>query len=995
MLTKKINVLIALFAPFWILAQDGLPFEQYTVEDGLASNQIYWSAQDSKGDLWICSDHGLIAFDGLRMRSFTTENGLPENTIFKCFPDSKGRLWFTTQSNGVFWMRNDTIHIPKFNKNLIKKIGAKWLDKLFVDEHDSIWMSTFVTDSVFYKAKLGSEEVIPKSIFRGKLCKDLVYFVKKDGNCIFSGGIKSNVNFNSIECPKDTSFVKNKHQKEIVFKSVKNFGRTAIVDGKIKSSDSRYRVYYSNGVNGFEWFSIRNMLFHIDSKDQVQLVKKFPDQILNIFQDEDHLIVSAGDYGLVLYETNGQQLIQKGIYFKDLNVSHITKDRSGNYWISVINEGLFKISSFDVQAIGIEEKYVQLKNISKPWNFRNDSLLFLVKDSLFIFKRIGDNFRLLDIQNLNNSKDYRTPTRVVWDSDNSVFAQGWSWDFKRKKFKSHYHNLGAWAKWSTHGKDDHIVYDMSDGYIISNRGKTVYDSRKNNFKKRIRSFLYLDSSHYYLGGLQTFYEFKNGKHFDLGQKDERLRLRIEDIQKDKEGNLWLATRGSGLGVYNKDSLYFISKEHGLSSNLVNKVFILEKQIFVATNKGLDRITADSQGDMVVNTIFSQGIGSLAFIDNLFETEGGIIVQNGNNITFLGDKFLANSHFTPSVIFSQFSVAGRPKTLDGSEKYYLKPTENNIGFTFRINALQNESQPPLFQFRLLGLYSNWQSSFDNEIMFNGLDPGKYQFEIKVREANNNWSEVSSISFHISKSFYLKPWFIVTILLALLGLLFYYLRFRNLQVARSKELITSNIKALKNQMNPHFIFNSLNSIQYFIATDQKREANVFLAKLSDLVRNVLNTTNQSSISLDDELRRIEDYVQLEQMRLANSFVFRIENFQKLDTRKFSVPPMLVQPIIENAIWHGLADIEVGGEIVLKLHQINLDLTVEIEDNGHGMDIGFWEKDPTNSGKGNSIGLANVKQRMSLLAKIKNKEYSINFENIEENPRKGTRVQLKIPQ
>ena len=128
--------------------------------------------QDDKGDLWICSDHGIIAFDGISMRSFTTENGLPGNTVFKCFPDPKGRLWFTTRSNGVFWIRNDTVHIPDFNDDLIQTLKKRWIDKLYVDELDGIWMSTFSADSVFYKSKVGSKTIQAVAIPAGKICKE-------------------------------------------------------------------------------------------------------------------------------------------------------------------------------------------------------------------------------------------------------------------------------------------------------------------------------------------------------------------------------------------------------------------------------------------------------------------------------------------------------------------------------------------------------------------------------------------------------------------------------------------------------------------------------------------------------------------------------------------------------------------------------------------------------------------------------------------------------
>lgn len=995
MLIKRFYFLVILLAPLGILAQQGLPFQQYTVEDGLPSNQIYWTAQDDKGDLWICSDHGIIAFDGISMRSFTTENGLPDNTIFKCFPDVKGRLWFTSYSKGVFWIRNDTIHIPRFNEDLLKKVGNRWLDKIYVDDHDSIWMTLYSSDTVYYKAHVDSDLTISKSIPSRNFCKDFVYFVLKDGKAVISGSSDSYLYFGENSCLDDTAIVKKGKDHEFLLKTIKNPSGFQLDEGLAETRLSRFRVYFCNGKNGFEWFSIKDKLYHLDTLGKIRLVKTYPNQILDIFLDDNKLIVSIGDNGLYVYKYLGYKLVKEDNYFKGLNVSHISKDRNGNYWISIVNQGLFKVSSFDVLALGIDLKYSGLKNISKPWLFRNDSLLFLSNQSLFIFQKEAKEFKLLEIQHIGNREKLWIPNRIIWDTKNGLYAGNLRWDFKKKELSQNHDDLGYQAKWFIKGEPSFVVYNMANGYKINQGSRTIFNSKKYNFKEKIKSILVVDSTHHYTGGLTCLYEFKNGKYFDLGEKDKRLKIRVEDIKRDKEGWVWLATRGSGLGIFKGDSLYFITKENGLSSNLLNKVFILKEQIFVSTNKGLDRIVKDSEENFNVNSILSRRRGSFALIGDVFETEGGIIVQNGNEMTFLGNTYLETPNYTPEVFLTKFSISGESQILDTNRNYSLDPNENNVSFAFRINALKNENHPTMFQFRLLGLYSNWQSSFENEILFNGLEAGEYKFEVRAKEINNQWSKASRISFSISKPFYYQLWFIFLMLFCLAGVLFYYLRFRSLQEARSKELISSNIKALKNQMNPHFIFNSLNSIQYFIVTNQKREANIFLAKLSDLVRNVLNTTNESSISLEEEINRIEDYVQLEQMRLSNSFTFRVQNHQNLGLLNFQIPPMLVQPIIENAIWHGLSDIEMEGEIVLKFELENTDLVISIIDNGHGMDIEKWEKDPSNSGKGNSIGLVNVRQRMKLLSKIKKKDYSIKFKNLISDPRKGTEVILKIPQ
>jgi LytS/YehU family sensor histidine kinase len=225
------------------------------------------------------------------------------------------------------------------------------------------------------------------------------------------------------------------------------------------------------------------------------------------------------------------------------------------------------------------------------------------------------------------------------------------------------------------------------------------------------------------------------------------------------------------------------------------------------------------------------------------------------------------------------------------------------------------------------------------------------------------------------------------------LYFFLRQKELK--RSKQLIYSNIEALKNQMNPHFIFNALNSVQYYIATEQKREANIFLSKLSGLVRNILDNSSRSQVNLAQEISRIKDYLELEHLRLNGLFKYSVSVQPELKVKSILLPPLLIQPVIENSIWHGFSDIDYMGELHIDFSVEKKNLVVTVMDNGVGMEIEKWKKSPAHYGSGNSIGLNNIVKRLYLISKIKNKEHKIEFNNIEKDPVKGTIIRLHIPQ
>ena len=200
----------------------------------------------------------------------------------------------------------------------------------------------------------------------------------------------------------------------------------------------------------------------------------------------------------------------------------------------------------------------------------------------------------------------------------------------------------------------------------------------------------------------------------------------------------------------------------------------------------------------------------------------------------------------------------------------------------------------------------------------------------------------------------------------------------------------LKSLRSQMNPHFIFNALNSVNSFIASSDERAANTYLSDFSQLMRSVLENSEEDFIPLAKEIELLELYVQLEHMRFKNKFDYAITVDESLQLSEFVIPPMLLQPYVENAVWHGLRYKEDKGLLEIHFAQIDPEtVSITISDDGIGRKKSK-ELKTEHQKKQNSKGMGNIQKRIAILNEMYKDKVDVSVENIFENE-EGTRVVL----
>ncbi len=327
---------------------------------------------------------------------------------------------------------------------------------------------------------------------------------------------------------------------------------------------------------------------------------------------------------------------------------------------------------------------------------------------------------------------------------------------------------------------------------------------------------------------------------------------------------------------------------------------------------------------------------------------------------------------------------------------LKSKENNIRFDFSAIGF-TKPESIRFRYRLTDLEENWtETGIQNtSVVYTLLTGGDYTFQIMSSNDNENWTTPRAYRVHISTPFFRRKstWVALTAILVALGLYFNRKRIRDMkkEAMLNMRLLTLEKQALRAQMNPHFVFNALTSIQHLITEDKEEKAILYLNKFSKLLRGVLHNSRRSTTRFSTELELLENYLQLEFLRLGDQYTYALIVDESIQSDDIEIQALLFQPFIENAIHHGLAHNKEGGHLKIEIRDKGDHLFCVIEDNG----IGRERSAVINRGrKKDSVGMDLARERMAILTHRDVDDLIRIIDLYDGEEPAGTRVELKIP-
>lgn len=492
-------------------------------------------------------------------------------------------------------------------------------------------------------------------------------------------------------------------------------------------------------------------------------------------------------------------------------------------------------------------------------------------------------------------------------------------------------------------------------------------------------------------------------------------FRIQPLCEDKKGNVWISTN-SGLACYNRYSG--------------------EKYIVPEITQLITRAYEDKNGNIIA--LSADGLwlyDPLKKIARDFNEQDGIRLEYfeddyiSKRICFFSDSiFISDSYRfpvgdlypkkeVPPLHFTSIKIFGKEitttKNVDALDTLVLQHNESQVSFEFAVLSFLSPERNR-YACMMQGIDKSWQQlGAENSITYANLTPGGYAFKIKTANLDGIWGIERTLYINIIPAFWQTVWF--KILIGLLIAAFFYWLFKNRlkQInlknqlknehleAQKKEaefktkLSEVELTALRSQMNPHFIFNCLNSIKLYTIQNDSFTASEYLTKFSRLIRLVLENSRKDKVELHSELESLKLYIEMEAMRFKEKLQYSIT--ENIDTSYTEIPPLLIQPYVENAIWHGLMHKEKGGNINIVVDKGNMEdyLKITITDDGIGR-IKAAALKSKSAVKQKSYGMRVTSERIALINQLFKTNTTVQIIDLvhTNGEAAGTQVIIQIP-
>lgn len=961
-------------------------------KDGLPSREIYNVIENDEGEIFVATDQGVYKIRGQAIVRYTKEDGLGSNTIFKLFKDPSGNIWALCFEGGIRIFKNNKWIEPPFNQSFIDDIGYRDFPyAISFTEDNHVYLESLIKNPFFHLVDLNDSSIYKIEIPSLGLAKvPTTYFLlDKDGQPFFGGtdmfrdelrllSFQARVDLaRNDEITTDTvEVLQDGHTFNIVRFDRGNYGPRLI---------SSPRLCYKRIGN--DWLFEHGLtLFSIDNDGGASKLFDIDSPVLDIEYFEDRVYIATDENGILEYIYHSATNLELvGHYFEGESVSDIFIDSRKNFWVTLTRSGLARVSSFNWKKSEIAD-----------FNYRTTTPLALTSDTTG-FTTIGSN--VIDMKRITNGF-------------NSFWTRG-NYD-KYEQVASTEDQINYIKIENNHLYFKHFRIDITD---TSKGFENYFGNPKNRpvgFFSNIREIvpsigsdnlhMVVDgwaASFYGIGNLDTLANpdestsvtdiLVNGDSIEYASSSIGILKRVgtrlvqafpdfpeaqtEATQIKRISDNWVAVlmKSRGIIIFNDDTLIHLTSTNFLIDDLQNTIGVADNYLFAASINNLFIAKLNDEGIENHTTIYLSEIPGIQNIDHIYTYNGTLMLYDDETIiTSSIDKLPLDSKEADFEI-SSVAVNSVVRELVDS-KLILNRGENTVKIDLS-STIPLSFGAPLYLWRLHE-GDPWQYSSNGEILLVNLTAGSYDFEVKYRDERGNWKKTRNLfSFKVRSPLIETFWF-WGLLSSPVLLFFLYIAYTSRKSrALNKELIESNMASLKMQINPHFIFNAFNSIQYLITSKNNDTASEYLSRLAKLIRKTIARPELHRTSLKEELEYISEFMAIERMRLNDSFTYTVTIDPKIeDTKVEFIPPMLLQPILENSVWHGVSNMGTEGKIELEIIKQNEALEIHIKDNGSGFPRDVWNRIVLREEVSGSLGLKNVITRLELLSELYNKKYRL---------------------
>ncbi|MFI5204106.1 MAG: histidine kinase [Flavobacteriales bacterium] len=979
-----------LFTTLTNMVQAQMPsFRNFSLNEGLPQSQVNAFATDKYGYVWIGTRGGGVArFDGKTFETFTKTNGLSSDFVLSL--ESFGNDVLIGTNKGLCYYDGSQLQKVPLLKGPVTAISP-------CGQGSSCILASGNKLVLFRKDH--SVVNLPFEFLEDEIIAD-------------------------IECQNDTAFVctdnglflfslKQPFKKATLLRIGKNKMRNTFIRQLAPWHGGILLGTYGDGIYLYKRGKVERFV-HV-SKDEATIVTH-----LKVFSN-GHLWVGTQDKGCLIYSTEGKRVFNKKNGLCSDHILSIHRDKWHNLWIGSSGQGFSLYREHPVMRIGNEtdpgsvvysvfpysENYILVSSETKGFYYYEDKRLrrfecpkelAAAKVRCFVLDKYQNTWLGTDGDGIwinpylserwhrytaKNGLNGNWVSCLTSDTLGNVWAGFSGGGIARMSFDND-HDLDV----TKFKKRDGIIGDRITGICTDTNNAVWYACDKGGIG-------------FILDGQLQAYPFE-----DLSI---RHMIHVEDH--------FLAATPEGIIRFNNKGK--IIREYTSARNEISSdnVYVLvqggKDTLFAGQHNGVDMIVFDNQKVRTVKHIAREsGFHGMEAVvrSGARDFDGSIWIGTVNGLYRIFPKQL-NDPFrvAPEIHAKNISLLNVPieKTVYAND--FLNGIQLNTPlFTHTENQLSFEAvalfpQNPdalSYSWRLKGLEETWnkwqptaRSSYTN------LPPGEYELQVKVLNHENLLTRQSTIfRFAIDAPYWKKAWFVLLVygggILVIISIFILITsgsrrknRRKNERLTMEKNIVSLRQKALRLQMNPHFIFHSLNGIQNLVINKQEENARQYISRFSRLMRDMVELASAENITLYAEVESLKNYLELEKLSRDNSFQYSIEIGENVEDELVVIPPLILQPLAENALVHGFRNMKTGGFISIHITQQKEIITILIEDNGEGYEEG--KKDPSSPGK-TSTALKVTRERLELHYPGR---YSFKIENVSNENRTGTRVSIQL--
>jgi ligand-binding sensor domain-containing protein len=1020
-------------------------FNHITAEKGLPSSAVRCILSDDTGFIWIGTSNGLCRFDGMEYIWYrhdpSDSTSICDNDIKTIIQDNEGRIWAGTgrgistflPSEGKF----SHFHQTSADENAPSREKIKYL---FEDSFhniivgpDAMGIDIFDRKTGIFTNYLPSDQVEakPARFVNTLICYEPDPF---DSAVIWFGSqlgvLKLDTRSKSWE---HIPLLKENAENPSLFTTKENLVRGIAIDqdGRLwlgtwggglclmDPNTGKFRIFkyqetepitgYRNNINGVSWKSPEELWILAEHKGVA---------VFNIREERFSFLTDPGSGEVI-----------------NFNPSALFTDPDGFLWISSFSKGVFytHLPAHQLKKTMLPGVIMNMEpDLLDPY-ILNMSSMQLPEGRFVQLNTTDKSYREFNYeQTINLSENYFTS--IVNTLEKTWLLESYAlyfWDEKSKKIV-HYPAFNSY-NFPDINKNE-TPYFISG--CSSNTGEiwlgTKFDGifRLNIHNHDFKHYYYPDEKSgniYFQNFIFSLFPDSKGRVWygmtDFGYFDpltERFRnfnlvldfpdspVKTESfrvIRETPDNNIWLGTENNGIIVIKPDEPVSFVTSYNENNGLIGtriRDLLPDKNgnVWAITDKCLNRINISS-GE-ISNYDERYGVSNLnkaALMPDgeiYLSTHGGVYHFFADSISLIKAKVIP---YIKSIKIFDRSI--NITDITGSEsEIRLKHTENFFSIEYGAINYFNPGETE-FSYILEGQDNEWVSAGQRKyVSYTNLPGGNYNFRLRVLLKNEIRSEIS-LPLFVETPYWKTTVFYIFLVFLVSTLIYTLFKYRTNRIKKEEALKTRfnvminelEMKALRAQMNPHFLFNSLNSIRYYVLQEEFENATGYITKFSKLLRLILHNSRQNQITLTEELEMVRIYIEFEQMRYDNSFEYEEVMDQTLGMAEIMIQPMTIQPFLENAIWHGLMPKESDRKLKLELAKDRGTLRITIEDNGVGREASSQQRSGSNLAGTKSYGLQIIRERFEVLANMRGKRSDFEIVDLknEQNTPTGTRVNI----